>query len=461
MRFRLRAVIIFAIVSLALFIVPGLFSGKEESKEKLRNKHGDESLIQHRERKSIGKEHSTGVKNRFVQPNVQRPRFHDSEAVKDPNGNSRNDDMILVKNGAGGGSDADRKSDKSRGVETLVRATKYSRKSRLSKSNVYRAEESFKPNCSIEKEAKANIDMYDFMSNLSVVKYIDDSSGFEIQNEREGDGSKLLETFRPSKSKLQVFVVPFSHSDPGWLRTVEEYFDEQTKDTLDNMLKKLQQYKDMTFVWSETVFFSMWWRGLNESMKTATKKLIQDGRFEIINGAWVMTDEASSHYYAIVDEMIHGHQWLKQNVGFFPRNTWSIDPFGYSSTLPYLLQKAGHRNMAVMRIHKQVKHVFQSKRNMEFWWKQRWDLKGKDDIFCHMLPYAIYTVQDQCGPDKYICYLFDFRQDTGNGRSERVTRNNTDVLAKLLYIQYQKKAQLFRHNVVLVPLGGDFRLVFH
>ena len=60
-----------------------------------------------------------------------------------------------------------------------------------------------------------------------------------------------------------------------------------------------------------------------------------------------MPDEANCHYYAIVDQMIEGHQWVEKNLGIKPEAGWSIDPFGQSSTIAYVEHATGRTRIDI------------------------------------------------------------------------------------------------------------------
>lgn len=51
---------------------------------------------------------------------------------------------------------------------------------------------------------------------------------------------------------------------------------------------------------------SLWLSSAHPTKKMVVKRLVKDGRLEMTTGGWVMTDEATSHIYAMLDQLIEG-----------------------------------------------------------------------------------------------------------------------------------------------------------
>ncbi|XP_055518569.1 alpha-mannosidase 2x isoform X1 [Leucoraja erinacea] len=306
------------------------------------------------------------------------------------------------------------------------------------------------------KEQKPDLQMLDVYSALKFDN-VDGGAwkqGFDISyDQHEWD-----------KEPLHVFVVPHSHNDPGWIKTFDKYYFDQTQHILNNMLMKLQEDPKRRFIWAEISFFSKWWDNIDTQKRAAVRRLAADGQLEFVTGGWVMTDEANSHYFAMVDQLIEGHQWLAKNIGVIPRSGWAIDPFGHSSTMSYLLKRSNLTSMLIQRVHYSIKKHFAATKSLEFMWRQTWDTDSSTDIFCQLMPFYSYDVPHTCGPDPKICCQFDFRRLPGGRIScpwkvppKVINDDSVAERANLLLDQYRKKSKLYKSKVVLIPLGDDFR----
>ncbi|XP_072138239.1 alpha-mannosidase 2x isoform X1 [Mobula birostris] len=305
-------------------------------------------------------------------------------------------------------------------------------------------------------EQKTDLQMLDIYSFLKFDN-VDGGAwkqGFEITYDQQEWDSE----------PLQVFVVPHSHNDPGWIKTFDKYYFDQTQHILNNMLPKLQEDPKRRFIWAEISFFSKWWDNIDTQKRAAVRRLAANGQLEFVTGGWVMTDEANSHYFAMIDQLIEGHQWLVKNIGVIPKSGWAIDPFGHSSTMPYLLKRSNLTSMLIQRVHYSIKKHLAATKNLEFMWRQTWDTDSSTDIFCHLMPFYSYDVPHTCGPDPKICCQFDFRRLPGGRIScpwkvppKVINDANVAERANLLLDQYRKKSMLYKSKVVLIPLGDDFR----
>lgn len=176
----------------------------------------------------------------------------------------------------------------------------------------------------------------------------------------------------PVPGKINVHIVPHSHDDTGWQVTVDQYFFEQVYYVCDTIVTALEKDPNRRFMFVEIAFFARWWEEQPDSRRNVTRRLVEEGRLEFINGGWCMFDEASPHFVEMVDQTTRGHQWLKKNFGSCanPRGTWQVDPFGHSSTNAWLLSaEAGMQSLFWGRTDYQDFNLRKEQSRLEWLWQ--------------------------------------------------------------------------------------------
>ena len=123
---------------------------------------------------------------------------------------------------------------------------------------------------------------------------------------------------------IDVFVVPHSHDDVGFHRTVDQYFEEQVVWIYDTVIQQLSENPQRKFIFVEMAFMRRWWERQNNQIKNQTRRLLHAGQLEIVNGGWSMADEADTTMRGQLNNFQAGHEFARRELGVRPHVGWHV-----------------------------------------------------------------------------------------------------------------------------------------
>ncbi|XP_011083026.1 probable alpha-mannosidase At5g13980 [Sesamum indicum] len=259
--------------------------------------------------------------------------------------------------------------------------------------------------------------------------------------------------------KINVHLVPHTHDDVGWLKTVDQYYVGSNnsiqgacvQNVLDSLIPALLADKNRKFVYVEQAFFQRWWRQQSEAVKKIAQMLVTSGQLELINGGWCMHDEAATHYIDMIDQTTLGHKFIKEQFNVTPRIGWQIDPFGHSAVQAYLLgAEVGFDALFFGRIDYQDRAKRRDDKKLEVIWQGSKSHGSSSQIFAGAFyagnyepPTGFYfEVNDDSPVVQDDINLFDYNVQ------ERVN----DFVAAAF-----SQANVTRSNHVMWTMGTDFK----
>ncbi|XP_076073575.1 lysosomal alpha-mannosidase-like [Mytilus galloprovincialis] len=258
---------------------------------------------------------------------------------------------------------------------------------------------------------------------------------------------------------LNVHLVPHTHDDVGWLKTVDQYFYGEKNNIqragvqyiLDSVVQELLQDPSKRFIYVEIAFFARWLNEQNDIMRHAVKGLVNSGRLEFILGGWCMNDEATTHYNAIIDQHALGFEFLRQNFGECgrPRVAWQIDPFGHSREQASLFAQMGFDGLFFGRADYEDIDQRKKTKTMEMMWKgSPKNLGSKADLFTGVL-------FNGYGPPPGFCFDINCNddpiQDDDRLHDYNVPQKTTQ------FIRYAElQAFHYATNNIIMTMGSDF-----
>ena len=131
-----------------------------------------------------------------------------------------------------------------------------------------------------------------------------------------------------SAPELDIFLVPHTHCDAGWLWTVDSYYTtvhakpsgEDTthaavRDTLTTVVRALAENPALRFNWAEIVFFEKWWGEQDATTQATTRRLVESGQLAFVGGGWVQADEVLTTASDQIRQTTLGNEWLRETFG--------------------------------------------------------------------------------------------------------------------------------------------------
>ncbi|TDH15678.1 hypothetical protein EPR50_G00011770 [Perca flavescens] len=259
---------------------------------------------------------------------------------------------------------------------------------------------------------------------------------------------------------LNVHLVPHTHDDVGWLKTVDQYYYGDRNDIqhagvqyiLDSVVDQLLKNPDRRFIYVETAFFYRWWKQQSSSMQQTVKQLVNQGRLEFVNGGWCMSDEATTHYSAVIDQMTMGLRFLNETFGPCgrPRVAWHIDPFGHAREHASMFAQMGYDGFFFGRLDYQDRARRMTDREQELLWRASDSLTPPmADLFTGILPNGYNPPEGFCWDQS--CDDPPIRDDP-----DLEDYNVHDVVKRFLIIA-NSQATVYKTNHIIMTMGSDFQ----
>nr|XP_015204430.1 PREDICTED: lysosomal alpha-mannosidase [Lepisosteus oculatus] len=298
-------------------------------------------------------------------------------------------------------------------------------------------------------------------SVLLLLLLVTGTRGFPARSPRHdppGCGYQSCPATRPSM--LNVHLVPHTHDDVGWLKTVDQYYYGARNDIqhagvqyiLDSVIEQLLADPRRRFIYVETAFFYRWWRQQGAQMRATVTQLVQQGRLEFVNGGWCMNDEASTHYSAIIDQMTLGLRFLNDTFGPCgrPRVAWHIDPFGHSREQASLFAQMGFDGFFFGRLDYQDKRRRMKDKEMELLWRASESLQPPGaDLFTGVLPNGYNPPAGFCWDQS--CSDPPIQDDP------QLEDYNADIVVKNFLDVAHNQAEMYKTNHIIMTMGSDFQ----
>lgn len=196
----------------------------------------------------------------------------------------------------------------------------------------------------------------------------------------------------------QIYILPHSHCDAGWLLNADQYFaydwpgdggaSGSVRSALDTITESLAADPTLRFNWAETIWFHKWWHLQSAETQATVRRLVDAGQLSFVGGGWVQNDETLIPYTDVVDQVTTGHEFLRKTLNFTVQQGWQLDMFtGYTGVTPSLWALMGYSEMVTRWAGPEPLLVeYSLDQKFEYVWQASKNLPvNQSEIFAHII----------------------------------------------------------------------------
>lgn len=183
----------------------------------------------------------------------------------------------------------------------------------------------------------------DFVRGLleihSFISYDFENEEPEVFREQIRRGDEILKGIMKEKNSASApyaGLVGHSHMDTAWLWHRGET-EKKCARTYANQMNLMDQYPDYTFVQS-SAYHSDIIRRMYPALFEDIRKRVAEGRYEPNGGVWIECDCNIPSGEYMVRQFVWGQRFTRKNFGYTSDAFWLPDTFGYSASLPQIMQ---------------------------------------------------------------------------------------------------------------------------
>jgi alpha-mannosidase len=180
----------------------------------------------------------------------------------------------------------------------------------------------------------------------------------------------------------RITAVGHAHIDTAWLWPVRETVRKCAR-SFANAVTLMEEYPEFGFVCSAARHLA-WVEERHPALFSRICDRVATGQFQPVGGMWVEADCNLPSGESLVRQIVHGQRWYLSRFGRECREMWLPDGFGFTASLPQILDQAGMGWFVTQKLSWNETNRFP---HHTFWWE---GLDGTR-VRAHFPPAATYN----------------------------------------------------------------------